>query len=239
MCPIRREGDRKVVIDSWGGYAEQAIREAQARGDFDNLPGAGQPLDLHDNVFAAEWQSAFRMAKNAGAAPLWVELEKEIRADAEALQALLDRTARRFEREGARAGSALGAGGSGTPAASAAGGARGQGGRGGPGSLRARRRWEFGWPTRRGRRAAPDGTPPEAPPSPQSLEAERQRARALYLDRAAELDAKLRDYNAHRPRTLSWLEKPRLLPAEAARRFDDACPALVPAHPTQSAQSTG
>ncbi|MDF8265967.1 DnaJ family domain-containing protein [Luteipulveratus flavus] len=30
------------------GHIDRVIRDAQARGDFDNLPGAGKPLDLGD-----------------------------------------------------------------------------------------------------------------------------------------------------------------------------------------------
>jgi hypothetical protein len=59
-----------------------------------------------------------------------------------------------------------------------------------------------------------------------TLEAERLRARHLYLDKAADLDAKIQEYNSHRPRNLTWLEKPRLLPEHATRRFDERCPPI-------------
>ena len=97
--PYRHEGDRRVRIESWEGHVEQTIREARERGDFDNLPGAGKPLDLEENPFAGEWQSAFRMARNAGAAPLWVQLDREIAADRTALREMASRTARHLGRE--------------------------------------------------------------------------------------------------------------------------------------------
>jgi hypothetical protein len=56
------------------------------------------------------------------------------------------------------------------------------------------------------------------------LKAERQRARALYLARAAEVDEKIKAFNSHRPRNLSWLEKPRLPAETAGRDFDASCP---------------
>ncbi len=96
--PTYHEGDKKIHVENWGSHVDKMIREAQARGDFDNLPGMGQPLQLEgDNPFNPEWSAAFRVAKNAGAAPLWVQLDKEIGADAESLAAMLDRTARYLE----------------------------------------------------------------------------------------------------------------------------------------------
>src|SRR5436305_7968159 len=108
--PTYHEGEKKIHIDSWGSHVDRMIREAQARGDFDNVPGMGQPLKLEDdNPFNPEWSAAFRVAKNAGAAPLWVQLDKEIGADVEALQALLERTALHLAAEAARLRSRNGA----------------------------------------------------------------------------------------------------------------------------------
>ncbi len=59
--------------------AEQRIREALARGEFDNLPGAGKPLDLEDHSLIPEDQRlAYRILKNAGYVPEEVENRKEI-----------------------------------------------------------------------------------------------------------------------------------------------------------------
>jgi hypothetical protein len=219
MSPVRREGDQKVWIESWGSHVDRQIREAQERGDFDNLPGAGKPLRLEENVFGAEWQSAFRMAKNAGAAPLWVELDREIGVDAAALQAMLERTARRLATEAARIRQAAG-----VPAPASDGAPDPSAAVGQPLAADRGRRWPFG--RRRSPRPAHPSEPVSQPRSLAELEAERLRARALYLGKAGELDQKIQDYNAHKPRTLSWLEKPRLLPAAAARQFDAACPPL-------------
>src|SRR5688500_13969681 len=94
MPSVRKEGDKRELVWNWGSHVDQMIREAQQRGDFDNLPGAGKPLNLEDNVFAGDMAGAFRVAKNANAAPLWVQLDKEIGEEKDALEDFLERTAR-------------------------------------------------------------------------------------------------------------------------------------------------
>ena len=55
---------------AWQIIAENRIREAFERGEFDDLPGAGKPLDLSDyfNTPAAD-RMAFSILKSAGALP--------------------------------------------------------------------------------------------------------------------------------------------------------------------------
>jgi hypothetical protein len=49
---------------------EAHIRAARERGDFDNLPGAGKPLDLDEDAhLPAELRMAYRVLKNAGYLP--------------------------------------------------------------------------------------------------------------------------------------------------------------------------
>ena len=43
----------------WEKWIDQQIREAQERGEFDNLPGKGKPLDLAPNPYAQEQELAF------------------------------------------------------------------------------------------------------------------------------------------------------------------------------------
>jgi len=75
--------------------AEQQIREAQARGAFDNLPGAGQPLRLDDDAAVPqELRTAYRLLKNAGYLPPELQLRREI-AEAEQLLALADQVEER------------------------------------------------------------------------------------------------------------------------------------------------
>src|SRR5688572_33108412 len=50
--------------------AEQRIAEAIANGDFDDLPGAGKPLELDDDaLIPEELRLAYRILKNAGYVP--------------------------------------------------------------------------------------------------------------------------------------------------------------------------
>ncbi|MDO3377321.1 DUF1992 domain-containing protein [Geoalkalibacter halelectricus] len=60
--------------------AERKILEAMARGEFDNLPGAGRPLPREEGLdgVPAELRMAYKVLKNAGFVPPEVELRKEI-----------------------------------------------------------------------------------------------------------------------------------------------------------------
>ncbi len=72
-------------------YVEELIREAMERGEFDNLPGAGRPLDLDENPYAGEKALSYHLLKSSGFAPQEVELGKEVRAELERAQARLSR----------------------------------------------------------------------------------------------------------------------------------------------------
>jgi hypothetical protein len=59
--------------------AESRIREAIEQGVFENLPGAGKPLDLEEYFNTPEdFRMAFSILKNANCAPPEVELMKEV-----------------------------------------------------------------------------------------------------------------------------------------------------------------
>ena len=70
--------DRKSPRD-WESWLDQQIREAQESGKFDNLPGKGKPLNLVPNPYAQDRELAFKVLKDAGYAPDWIELDKAIR----------------------------------------------------------------------------------------------------------------------------------------------------------------
>jgi hypothetical protein len=58
---------------------EELIKQAQGRGEFDNLPGKGKPIDLTEYFeMPEEVRVAQAMLKNAGMAPREVDLLKEI-----------------------------------------------------------------------------------------------------------------------------------------------------------------
>ena len=67
--------------------AERRIREAQERGEFDDLPGAGVPLALDDDALVPEdLRAAYRVLRNAGFLPPELEASREIREIAQLLQ---------------------------------------------------------------------------------------------------------------------------------------------------------
>lgn len=76
------------------GIAERKIQEAIEEGLFDNLPGAGQPLDLRVNPFEPPGMGAVnRLLRHNRVLPAWLLLEREI----EAARALALATLARWE----------------------------------------------------------------------------------------------------------------------------------------------
>lgn len=59
---------------------EKRIKEAQKKGDFDDLPGHGEPLEYKDDRHIPEdLRLAYKILKNANCLPPEVEEKKEIR----------------------------------------------------------------------------------------------------------------------------------------------------------------
>jgi hypothetical protein len=74
-------------MDLLTDIVEKRIQEAMDRGEFECLPGAGQPLQLEDDpLVPEELRVAYRLLKNAGFLPPAVSARAEI-ASAEALLA--------------------------------------------------------------------------------------------------------------------------------------------------------
>jgi hypothetical protein len=75
---------------------EERILQAQRRGDFDNLPGSGKPLDIEDDSHIPEdLRLAYKVLKNAGCVPPEIELKKEIHHTRDLLAAMED-TAQKY-----------------------------------------------------------------------------------------------------------------------------------------------
>lgn len=58
---------------------ERQLREAREAGEFDDRPHQGERLPLEDDAAAGDWAMAYRMLRNAGAAPPWIEADKAVR----------------------------------------------------------------------------------------------------------------------------------------------------------------
>ena len=71
--------------------AEERIREAVQRGEFDNLAGRGKPLKLEDDGHLPDdLRLAYKVLKNADCLPPELELKREIRTAEELLGSLED-----------------------------------------------------------------------------------------------------------------------------------------------------
>ena len=63
------------LFDEW---VERHISDAQRKGEFDNLPGSGEPLVLEDDShIAPELRAGYRLLKNAGCLPPELEQRRE------------------------------------------------------------------------------------------------------------------------------------------------------------------
>jgi hypothetical protein len=98
-APNEKPEKKKLPVRDWEGAVDKQIREAIARGEFDNLSGKGKPLDLDINPFVPEeMREAYRILQNAGVAPFWIEQDKQIRVEKAALAKMLEDQAR-WQRE--------------------------------------------------------------------------------------------------------------------------------------------
>ena len=67
------------MIPGYEKIVEDRIKKAQHRGEFDDLPGAGKPLELTDDRHIPEdLRLAYKILKNADFLPPEIELKKEI-----------------------------------------------------------------------------------------------------------------------------------------------------------------
>ncbi|WP_058914312.1 DUF1992 domain-containing protein [Entomohabitans teleogrylli] len=63
------------LLDQW---AERHILDAQRNGEFNNLPGTGEPLALDDDSHVpVELRAGYRLLKNGGCLPPELEQRKE------------------------------------------------------------------------------------------------------------------------------------------------------------------
>ena len=63
---------------------DEQIRQAMQRGEFDNLPGKGKPLDLSQNPHEDPgWRTTYRILKENGYSLPWIETRRAIELDLE------------------------------------------------------------------------------------------------------------------------------------------------------------
>ena len=70
---------------------EKRIKEAQKRGEFDDLPGRGAPIVFEDDSHIPEdLRLAYKILKNAGCLPPELDLKKKIRQMEDMLENISD-----------------------------------------------------------------------------------------------------------------------------------------------------
>src|ERR1700738_2187049 len=81
-------------MDPAESIADEKIREAMERGEFDNLPGHGKPLRLKERGAFEDptWWAAFHILKNGGFAPGWIVERQELDQAARTAREQLERS---------------------------------------------------------------------------------------------------------------------------------------------------
>jgi len=70
---------------------EKKIKEAQERGDFEDLPGRGEPIHVEDDRHIPEdLRLVYKILKNADCIPPELQLRKEIRQMEDMLESIPD-----------------------------------------------------------------------------------------------------------------------------------------------------
>jgi DnaJ family protein C protein 28 len=73
-------------------WIDKTIQAAQERGLFDDLEGAGRPINWEDeSLIDDDWVMAFRIMREQGFAPEWIELHKEIDGELEGAREAVSR----------------------------------------------------------------------------------------------------------------------------------------------------
>ena len=84
------------MIPGFEQLVEERIKQAQQKGDFNNLPGAGKPLNLQNDQHVPEdLRLPYKILKNADCLPEEITLNKEIQRTEDLIAAMPD-TAQRY-----------------------------------------------------------------------------------------------------------------------------------------------
>jgi len=89
---------REVLFpEKMRNLAEDHIHDAIQRGDFDNLPGSGKPLNLEaDRLVPPEYRLAYRIMRDNEVQPEWIMLQNEIDTLIQAARHALRNAARQY-----------------------------------------------------------------------------------------------------------------------------------------------
>ena len=83
----RQRAEQERRLAQWHDGIEEAIQEAQKRGDFDNLPGKGKPLaQLQGNSHAPEKELAFQLLKDNDYTLGWISRRNQTQNEIDAFR---------------------------------------------------------------------------------------------------------------------------------------------------------
>jgi DnaJ family protein C protein 28 len=96
---------RRRGLQEWQDLITEQLDEAAANGAFDNLPGKGEPLRLHEHPNEpADMRMANKLLKDNDLTPAWIGDRKALLAEIEALRAAMqqqwDQICARIESDG-------------------------------------------------------------------------------------------------------------------------------------------
>ncbi len=78
-----------LMLTGFEKIVEARILAAQKKGEFDDLPGHGEPLKLRDDsVIAEDLRLSYKILKNADCIPPEIELRHKIKKTEELLQSM-------------------------------------------------------------------------------------------------------------------------------------------------------
>jgi DnaJ family protein C protein 28 len=90
-------------MNKWESLVDRLIRESMERGEFKDLAGAGKPIDLSENPFEdPDLRTTYRLLRNAGFAPAWIEELKDIDARQQQAVAVLRRAKKLYRTDTAQ-----------------------------------------------------------------------------------------------------------------------------------------
>ena len=200
--PIRREGDKRIEIADWDTWIERELADAEMRGEFEELPQAGRPIQLTKTDVNPEWDFAFSRLKNAGVMPAWMEADAACSRGRTELNAFLERSAAYLAARIHELEHPL------------------------PAPEPEPRPW-WDVPARVGVwLRLPSATAAVVEPPLDRLDLVRMRLqmKEQYRERAAALDKQIVEFNNVLPPQLRHLERMRMLPDRASKLFAMGCP---------------
>lgn len=98
---------RARMRSDWQNLIEDLIEDGRQKGVFDNLPGAGKPLDLSANPYEGDQALANRLLKQNDLKPAWIMQRDYLREQIDGLRNEIERTWQQHDRAYRLAGSQI------------------------------------------------------------------------------------------------------------------------------------